>query len=380
MADGYFERGEIYWVRLGDGFTDIPVTRPGLIVSTNEVNKSGQVLVAFTTTREGHNSWGVATDVTGKPSVIKCDNITAVNTNRLGKLMGVLSEFEMRQVENALEEVFDLGYVDDAQLKEKDREISARDAVIAEKDAEIAKLKAALANAAVEKENAELSLKVEGAMWQKLYEKALTQVVDMKYTNDLFLKDHLGRKEEPPKVAPVAVEAPVVAEQPPVVEPVVPAAEPPVKKPKAELVDINHSTITELKKLGFSLSMAHSIVARRPFNSVEDIKKVPGMKTTQYRVMAPKLCCTPVEKKADPGYEAEETPVAVAEAEVVSGKVNINTATANDLRRVGIATNPAYAIVNYRKANGSFENIDDLLNVPHCGKIFLSRHRDKFEV
>lgn len=384
MANGYFERGEIYNVRLDSGLgSEEGAFRPGLIVSNDAGNRTSPcVIVVYLTTKERKYSHCIETMATGRRSWALCDQIVCVDKTRLARLMGTCDSSEMRQIDGALEQVLDLGYDDTPALAEKDREIADRDALITEKDAEIAKLREAVAAANKRAEDAELSYKIENDMWQKLYDKVLNQVVDMKYTNDLFLRDHLGRQEQ--KVVPVItmkepepVEPPKVEEQP---------------QPEEDQLDINHCTITALKKLGFSLGLARQIVDRRPYKSVGDLKNVPGMKATQYRIMEPKLCCTPVvEEKPkvvsalvepDTGHEEPEI-VEVPEPEAVDvpEKVNVNTATWEELVRVtGLSKCTAQYITAYRNKHGKFEKLEDLTQVSRFGKTCLKKYGPKLEV
>lgn len=56
--------------------------------------------------------------------------------------------------------------------------------------------------------------------------------------------------------------------------------------------------------------------------------------------------------------------VADAHKQVVTEKVNINSATAKELMQVkGMSAAKAKAIVSYRKAHGDFKTLDDLKNV-----------------
>lgn len=54
--------------------------------------------------------------------------------------------------------------------------------------------------------------------------------------------------------------------------------------------------------------------------------------------------------------------------EQVKEKVNINTASIEDLQKVkNIGKKKAKAIVDYRTANGEFKSLDDILKVKHRG-------------
>ncbi|HHX74545.1 MAG TPA: ComEA family DNA-binding protein [Firmicutes bacterium] len=62
-------------------------------------------------------------------------------------------------------------------------------------------------------------------------------------------------------------------------------------------------------------------------------------------------------------YLGQEAPAAATE-----GKVNINTATAEELDRLpGIGPAKAAAIVAYREKNGPFQSLEDLVNVSGIG-------------
>jgi len=51
------------------------------------------------------------------------------------------------------------------------------------------------------------------------------------------------------------------------------------------------------------------------------------------------------------------------------GKVNINTANQSDFETLpGIGPSTALKIINYRKENGNFSNIDEIMNVPGIGQ------------
>lgn len=67
----------------------------------------------------------------------------------------------------------------------------------------------------------------------------------------------------------------------------------------------------------------------------------------------------------------------VAVTAAFAGPVNVNTADAKTLSEelAGIGLARAQAIVEYRKANGPFRSVDDLLNVKGVGQRTLEMNR-----
>lgn len=63
------------------------------------------------------------------------------------------------------------------------------------------------------------------------------------------------------------------------------------------------------------------------------------------------------------------------------GKIDINTATQTELETLsGIGPSTALKIVNYRKENGEFSNIEDLKNVPGIGEAKFNNIKDSITV
>ena len=68
-------------------------------------------------------------------------------------------------------------------------------------------------------------------------------------------------------------------------------------------------------------------------------------------------------------------------AAAADGKVNLNTATVEELDKLpGIGSTRANAIVQYRKEQGRFLQVDDLKNVPGFGVKLVDQVRDKVKV
>ena len=383
MANGYFERGEIYWVRVDGGWgSETGVGRPGLIITNDRVNVAVDcVTIAWMTTQPKDKPWDILTFATGKKSYVMCNNINTVDKTRLGKCIGKLPPEEMKQVEDALENQFDLGYVDDTALKEKETEIAALEAEKTELRAEIADLKAMLEA----KEDDKTAHEVELAMWQKLYEKALGTVVDMKFGFDM------NRREEQKKpVAPKKVEAPKKPEPKKQEESVV---EEPAK------VDVNSCSFTDLKRCGLNAEMALKVIDGRPYKGLDDVKSIPGITNVMWAILVHKICVVPVKVAETPKVVEEpkkvEEPKTPEEpkkrgprksTEALSSwdgvKINVNEVeTASELNtKTGLNMKACMEIIRHREQFGDYEKLADLTNLKWFGDITLKRYGHMLEV
>ena len=65
--------------------------------------------------------------------------------------------------------------------------------------------------------------------------------------------------------------------------------------------------------------------------------------------------------------------------QMVSDKLNINTASVSDIQKalIGIGAKKAEAIVQYREKHGSFTAAEQLLEVQGIGKATLEKNRDR---
>lgn len=356
MANGYFERGEVYKIRMDYGIGgEEGAFRPGVVISGTKTNNvSGLVSVAYLSRKSAgrvRTDFDVETYATGIASYVLCNQIASIDKSRLGGYMGKLDIAEEKAVDDVLEELFDLGYIDSTVIKEKESEIAARDIQIKELKEEVAKLNEQIATRADD----DMARKVEIEMWQRLYEKALDQVCSMKLTGDITRRTSMvvAVEEKPEKKV---VSEPIVEDEP-------------------KLVDINTAKFDELKKCGLSSNIILSIMNKRPHASVEDLKKIPGVTNILYGIVSKKVCCSTQPKpqpvsalvEPDPGHEPE--------------RVNINTAKAKEIMAVlGVGNNAAYGITGYRKKNGPFASLEELIDVPYWSEKMLEKHRDKLEV
>lgn len=79
------------------------------------------------------------------------------------------------------------------------------------------------------------------------------------------------------------------------------------------------------------------------------------------------------------GEEAEEIPAGETRKEATKeGKVNINTATVEELKTLkGVGEKKAEAIIEYRKKNGSFQTKEDLMKVRGSGKKLFESFQER---
>lgn len=332
--NGTFERGEVYWVNLGSGFkSEKGVYRPGVVVAAERYTKGVDcVMVALTTTKYKNLDYVVKINACDRPTYVMLNEVNTYGKERFGDYIGRLTDEELRAVEDALELVFDLGYKDDVELEKLRAEIGTKDAAIAE-------LRKQLATYASINTDELTTLRVENAVIQKLYGKAVDELASIRFAKDMA-------DRQPAEDAIVAPEVPQHDEI-----------------PHDDRLDINHCTGYQLKKLGFDPEIADRIVRARPFGCLEDLKKVFGLTANMYRLKSPMLFCTPFAPKV------LEMPAPDA--------VNINQCSGKDLIAMGMDKNAAYKITSHRKRNGFFASVEELKNVrgvsQKCYTQFASR-------
>lgn len=363
MAVEYVRRGEIYSVRMEDGYgSEQGVSRPALIISNDGGNNTAPtVVVAYLTTRD-HNigiHYG-PTKATGRPSYIMCEQLATVDKRRLIRLMGSLSPNEMREVEARLDEALDMGYVDDTPLLEKEQQISALKLQMEELKSEVFRLKTSLSA----KEDEILTRDVEIAVHKRMYEKAVGIIAAMRVEPDKPKPPEYVRQIEAEKKEDLSKPEPPKSEEP--------------KEPKEpEKPDINTATFSQLRGAGFSNSQTLNVINGRPYKCLEDLKNNPGMTAKAYNILSKRVCCVPV------GVEEEPPKVTAVEESVEENvqKVNVNTASAQEIHDVtGLSMNACWAITGKRKAVGRFMNLEELVIPNRLSAKMLEKYRDKMGV
>lgn len=244
-----FRRGGVYWIRSRDEWdgSSSPLGRPAMVVSSDFGNDhSDSLLVAFCTTGGRLMSCNVPINCTEKASLVMCNRIAVIEKDRVGNKLGHASEEEMKKVDEAL------GMVLGLKLHKSDV-----DAKFDELQSQIAGLEEEL-----------MAKRVEIAMVEKMYEKALDKLAETRITQDL------QPSSEP--VIPTSVAEPSRDEGIATV-----CAD-------SDKVNVNTASGKEIsEKTGLSLTVAYSIAGTRKrrgccYKSLEELLDLP--KFTQHHL------------------------------------------------------------------------------------------------
>lgn len=331
MADGKYLRGEAYWVRDNESMgSEEGMSRPAVIISSNHGNENNStVVVAFLSTQSNALTINPSVTLAGRTQKVLCNQIRTVEKQRLYRFLGTLTESEMIRVSGALTIALNLPQPQNSPIKKSP----------ANESGEL------------------LSLRAERDMWQKLYEKTMDQLVDMKLATDMAKK--VESKEAAPEIPPKEPEPPQAPEEP-------------------ERYEVNTCSVEDLMKCGCTLAMARLIVSYRPYKTVGDLRRVPGVKAVAFGILKQKVYCVPMQTEEKPKVVA---PVEPKPVQSVPKKANVNTATAQELHEIaGITLSDAYGITAYRKKIGVYKCLEDLLQAPRYSEGKLKKHRDKLEV
>lgn len=397
MANGKILRGEVYWVSVDDSLgSEIQTGRPAVVVSGDRANEVlSTVIVAYITSQGKPSPSNVSIQYNGEPHKVLCNQIRTVDKQRLTRYEVTLEKPEMIRVTGAL--------------------AGSMCIPLAAKPVEDPKI---------------TELRTECEMWKRAYNITMDRLVEMKveselnirmakvepeYPDDPELESEVEPDPEPetevfeptdinscsfddlrhlgfsaniaatiidgrpyeaisdiqslPGVSSIMyqlVEKKICCTAVEVEEPV---EVPPVEEPVEEKVNINTATARELvEKLSIARTYAYKITGYRNKNGLfvdlEELREVSGLPSVFYERFKDRLTIEVEPKvKVEPKVEEPEE-----DEHWFGDKLNVNTATADEIVKfTGISSKTARMIVSYRKKNGSFTKLDDLLNVPRFG-------------
>ena len=161
-----------------------------------------------------------------------------------------------------------------------------------------------------------------------------------------------------------------------------------VEKDAVLRLDIRTATADELCTLaGIGEKRAADIIAYRqksPFTSVNQLLQVKGIGAKTYAKLLPDLLIfgdsTNVELLGEKSVKSAKTKKDKPDKASLK-PVNINTAGLEELCSLsGIGEVKAKAIIEWRKANGTFESIADITKVKGIGAKTLEKNRDRLTV
>lgn len=324
--NGEFKRGEIYWV--SSGYTvgsEQCGVHPVVIISSDVGNETSPVLVcAKMTTKPKTMSIYPKTEGSGRESYILTNQIYTYDKKRLGMCLGSLSESEQSDLDRCLgvalglsEETSDLDHFD-----ENDEIDEGYD--------EIEDLRERV-----------IELTHSGKVWEKLYAKALDEIAELKYGRDKDARAPVIKANRKDNILENTTEK--------------------VAKKVEEKIDVNTCSVKDLLDIGCSKTVAEDIVLMRPYKSLEELMVLDSMSGEMWASIYDMLCCISVEPKKE--------------------KVNVNTASAKEISdKSGLSLNVAYGVTGYRKTNGSYKSLEDLLKAPRFTKHHLEKYRDMLGV
>lgn len=269
-----YHRGEVWYVDLNDTVAIKNMGRPAVIVSIDEMEELyGQVTVAYLTTNgSGESRWNVPIQSMRRKSWVRCNNIQVLETKYLRDYRVTLTDAEMETVEAGIRVALGL----ESQSQDVDYEVQ-----------------------------------VERDMYKRLYEAALSKLIDKKLETDTQTEPRIETKKQKQK---------------------------PKREPEPEKIDVNSCTETDLKNIGLKPDVCVSIINGRPYSTVDDLRRVPGMTQIMFGIIKNRVVANQ------------------------PGKVNINVATADEIEEVlGIGHITCQRIVQYRNKNGPYQKPEDIM-------------------
>lgn len=293
------KRGDVFYLKADDAWgREISVGRPMLILSSDgEISRAPVVIVAsLTTTPREYVPSAVRVESTSRESWVLCNQLRSVDKERLVDYMCTLSSEEMEKVEEALTQTLGLPKT------------------TAEVD--------------------ELGTMVELEMYKRLYEKALTDLVEVRHQFNLLKLAATSNYGVPKKEEP-RLEVDTVALK--------------TRMMGGELVD----PVDREEEIPRELRSVYSC------NDDNDRGLTPE-EIDEYLLAAGLPATSHLPQNGGVLGKAKVRPGAKP--------VNVNTATRKDFLELGMGEGVSGNIIRFRNKYGKFSDFGELLQVPGVGK------------
>lgn len=149
-------------------------------------------------------------------------------------------------------------------------------------------------------------------------------------------------------------------------------------------IDINSATVEDWMKIeGIGEKTAQNIIAYREsvggFQYLEQLLYVDGIGETKFSRWLPYLT---IEGKSSTSISETATTATVVQAPtVLSGKMNLNLATKEDLMTIsGVGEKLATSIILYREQIGAFSELEQLLEIDGIGEKRFAVLREHLQI
>lgn len=323
------ERGQIYYLKFdGSIGHEMAVGRPVLIVSNAIISEKSNTAVCLYMTHTPKAGQGVVkVIINNRASYILCNQFVTVDVSRLDTFMCKLEDSAMKRVNGALAYVLCLqGEISPS--KKQETEI-------------------------VENVDDRLDMRVELEMYQKLYQKSLSDLVEVSHKYNVLklatkqgLNSVYGAKPDVEEIPFVPKETPVVVKE----------------EPKLEV----NTEALKAKMMGGEIAEPVDREEKIP----QKLKKVYGGKNSDRGLTPEEIDELLIQAGMPPTSKKPMNAGTVGKAQLRPNAkpINVNTATKDDFISIGMGESVSRNIVSYRKKHGKFVGYGDLLNVKGVGK------------
>lgn len=344
------ECGQVYYLRYDDSVgAETAVGRPVLVVSNpDEIKKKQTVVVLLMTTQKHDLNKSVKVLVNNRPNYILCDQIRTLDKSRLNTYMTKISDADLKRVRGALVYVLSLTGILAG--------VSGNTSIITSE------------NESVKAEDVgEVKATVEAELYQKLYMKAMTDLVEVRYRLDeLQLKYDLEKKRSvlvPDTPGVDLYEDRVVDKEPVVKETIVDveALKQKMTTPNSEMRIDDPPIVKEVE-------------VAEPVDRDECIPEILGKssggnkKKKKAKALTRKEIDEILIKK---GFNVSGSGSGSGRSKLAKGAkpVNVNVASYEDFKAIGMGNRVAQELVRHRNAKGKYESFEDLLLVTNFGPV-----------